>query len=61
VAHDTAPPTPPQSFAYVACDIPPGMTISEFREQRGRTRKRASGRFARLRRALRRRRTLRLA
>jgi hypothetical protein len=59
VADDTPHPAPPQSFAYEACDIPAGMTIREFRAQRGRPR--SHGRLARLRRALRRRRPLRLA
>jgi hypothetical protein len=59
MADATPPRTPPNAFAYEACDIPDGMTISEFRAQRGRSRR--SRRFARLRRALRRRRPLRLA
>jgi hypothetical protein len=59
VADDTPHLAPPGSFAYEACDIPAGMTIREFRAMRARTRR--HGRFARLRRALRRRRPLRLA
>jgi hypothetical protein len=50
--------TPPNAFAYEACDIPAGMTIREFRAQRVRSRK--SKRSVRISRALRRR-ALRLA
>jgi hypothetical protein len=59
MADATPPRTPPGAFAYEACDIPPGMTISEFRAQRMRSRR--TRRFSRLRRALRRLRPLRLA
>jgi hypothetical protein len=52
--------TPPNAFAYEACDIPADMTIREYRSQRARGRR--PGRLARLRRALRaRRHALRLA
>jgi hypothetical protein len=46
--------TPPQAFAYEACDIPAGMTIREYRAWRARNRQ--VGRTSRLRRALRARR-----
>jgi hypothetical protein len=46
--------TPPQAFAYEACDIPAGMTIREYRAWRARNRH--IGRTSRLRRALRARR-----
>ena len=51
--------TSPHAFAYEACDIPPGMTIREYRAQRARTRR--PRRFARFGRVLRRRHTLRFA
>jgi hypothetical protein len=44
-------PLPPLGFMYVECDIPPGMTIDEFRRQRAT--KHGPQHFRRLRKRLR--------
>lgn len=44
--------SPVEPLSYIACDVPPGMTLAEYRRRRAARPSRRGGALRRLRRAL---------